>query len=206
MSVALGTPDVAKLYTATKTAETAKEVDSTDNLKDDRIYLFSGQDDTVVDPKVMQALQTYYQYFVEVNNIVSDFAVPAEHCLPTLDYGEVCNRKSSPYIGKCNFDGAGIALTTLYGDLKTGTAIAANLIEFDQTPFFSGSGTSISSVGYAYIPTACQNGASCHLHINFHGCEQNLETIGNQYAADTGFNGYAEANNIIVVRLFPRRR
>ena len=39
----------------------------------------------------------------------------------------------------------------------------------------------------------------CRLHVAFHGCEQSTEFIKQQYVQDTGYNGIAEANNIIVI-------
>ena len=41
-----------------------------------------------------------------------------EHCLPTVNYGEVCDTLSSPYLGNCKYDGAGAALNTLYHNSK----------------------------------------------------------------------------------------
>jgi len=81
--------------------------------------LFSGTEDSVVHPEVMASLLTYYEAFIPANNITSDFNFDAEHCLPTLDYGEDCTTLSSPYIGDCNYDGAGHAFNVLY-DTKIG--------------------------------------------------------------------------------------
>jgi hypothetical protein len=200
MATYMGTPNVAELVAITNKDALAKFIDSPINLSDDRVYIFSGKDDTVVDQAVVQSLQQYYQYYVPVDNIVADYNIPAEHCFPTLNYGESCSQLKSPYIGKCDFDGAYTALSTLYGsNLKSGTALSSNLMEFDQTPYFKSATSSIGKVGYIYVPTACAKGTACSLHLSFHGCEQNLDAIGNQYAADTGFNSWAEANNIIMV-------
>jgi hypothetical protein len=168
-------------------------------MKDDHVYLFSGSGDTVVDPDVMKALQSYYQVYVDVSNIVADYNVLAEHCIPTVDYGEPCATLKSPYIGKCNYDGAYMALSSLYGDLTTGSEISSNLIAFDQTPYIVDRQSSLGDTGYIYVPKSCASGTTCHLHISFHGCKQDLATIGNDYAAHAGFNRWAEANNIIVL-------
>ena len=72
-----------------------------------------------------------------------------------------------------------------------------NLFQFDQTPF--GTGGSLNTFGYIYVPTACANGASCALHVNFHGCEQTTADIGNDYPNHVGLNEWAESNNIVVV-------
>jgi len=109
MDTYLGTPSIERLVSLTKQDANLKKIDDPANLADDRIYLFSGKSDTVVHPEVMQSLQEYYLNFIKATNLVGDFALDAEHCLPTVDYGEACTRLSSPYIGKCNFDGAGAA-------------------------------------------------------------------------------------------------
>jgi len=75
--------------------------------------------------------------------------------------------------------------------------VAANLFAFEQQPFVTRDAASIGSVGYVYIPTSCQNGkqaaaASCRVHVSFHGCEQNLALVGNEYSQHAGFNEWAE--------------
>src|SRR3546814_9119102 len=74
-----------------------------------------------------------------------------------------------------------------------------NVIKFVQTPYYSGLLTSWNSYGYIYVPTACQTGASCKLHVSFHGCLQTNQNIDNKYAHDTGYNEWAETNNIVVL-------
>jgi hypothetical protein len=200
MDTTLGPPEVEKLIALTRTDHTLGFVDNPDrNLKNDNIYLFSGNLDTVVDQRVVKALEQYYLAFS--NNVVADYHVDAEHCIPTINYGENCNTLSSPYIGKCNFDGTKAALETIYGkSLSQGKAIPENLFKFNQKPYYFSQYTAIGDIGYIYIPTACQSkGTDCALHISFHGCQQNLELIGPEYATHAGFNQWAEANNIIVV-------
>lgn len=200
MYALMGGPKTDTLIKYTKDEAVQGNIDAVSNLKDDKIYLFSGTKDTVVNPKVMHALQDYYNAFVTPSNIATEFTIAAQHCLPTLDYGEACGVKASPYIGKCMYDGAGIALKQLYGPLTSGKSVSANFIQFDQTDFYSGTGTSIDTTGYIYIPTACASGTTqCKLHMSFHGCSQGQSFIGDEYAADTGFNNWAEANNIVVV-------
>lgn len=195
-----GLPDVTKLLKVTANYASTGDIDKTANLLDDRVYLYSGEDDSVVDSGVMSTLQTYYNNYVQPQNVVGDFAVESEHCWPTLSYGERCSTLASPYIGKCNFDGAGAAVQTLYPTITTrGTAVSANLKSFSQTPYITDTKASIDDTGYIYVPTACQNGATCHLHVSLHGCLQNIALIGNQFAADIGLNEWAEANNIVVL-------
>ena len=199
----MGGPDTSKLISYTDKQVSAKTIDDTANLKDDKVFIYSGSKDSVVDPKVVHALEDYYNNYLPQGNVVSNFKLASQHCIPTLNYGETCGKLSSPYIGDCAYDGAGTGLQQMLGTLnKATTAVAANLFTFDQTPFFSGAGKDIclSDTGYIYIPTACQNGASaCRLHMSFHGCSQEQASIGSDYANHAGFNTWAEANNIVVV-------
>lgn len=199
--VTLGAPNTDELIALTWADASLNYIDSPVHLADDKVYIFSGKDDSVVNSKVVHSLQSYYTAFVKPGNIVANYDISAEHCLPTIDYGEPCATLASPYLGNCNFDGAGAALKTIYGNnLKSGNAIETNLKSFDQTSFIKRTLTSIADTGYIYVPTNCADGkASCSLHISFHGCEQNVELIGSAYAEHAGFNSWAEANNIIVL-------
>lgn len=139
--------------------------------------LIPGLSDTVVVSQVVHSLQAYYSYFMDASRIETSYDVNSEHCLPTLDYGEACLTLSSPYLGKCGYDGAGAAFATLYGGSTLQSRVAAydesRLFTFDQTPFIVGKHTSIAEVGYIYVPKACENtkvsrcsetGAGCCVH------------------------------------------
>lgn len=201
MDVSLGIPQTEKLIALTTADYEAGYIDNYKNMHDDRVYLYSGKDDTVVDGQVVQELQKYYSAFTSGDNIVASYNVNAEHCMPTIDYGEDCSTLTSPYIGKCGFDGAGEAFKTLYGsnfNART-TMVSSNLLSFNQKPYFNDVYSSIGNTGYIYVPTACANGGSCRLHVALHGCHQTIEEIGNEYAAHAGYNEWAESNNIIIL-------
>lgn len=200
-------------------------IDNTNNLINDIVYLYHGSLDSIINPIVSESLQSYYNAFVKLNNIAVNYNFPSEHCIPTLSYGSSCEILSSPYIGNCNYDGAGNALNFLYknklfnNSLIKSNQITTNLHKFDQTIFipqlkpnhFLSAMNSISNFGYIYIPTNCENNffsesknsmsnnIVCDLHISFHGCLQNLELISNDYAINSGFNNYAEKNNIVIL-------
>lgn len=108
MDTTAGLPEVDKLVALTRADAYSGLVDDPDkHMQNDKVYLFSGTKDSVVAPEVVASLLTYYEAFIPASNITTVFDFSAEHCLPTLDYGEDCETKSSPYIGDCNFDGAG---------------------------------------------------------------------------------------------------
>jgi len=86
-----------------------------------------------------------------------------------------------------------------------GTFDSSNLMQFSQTSFGAdGFTNSLDSVGYYYVPKACQVGSgtnttTCNIHLNFHGCTQGQSSVGTTYVSYTGLNEWAEANNIIIV-------
>lgn len=196
----MGGPQTSKLISYAEDQAALGHIDATSNLAGSKVYVFSGSKDTTVKPSVVKTLEPFYSAF-NAAPLETEYTIPAQHCIPTLDYGEACGVKASPYIGKCDYAGAGHAFQTLYGtSLEAGTAKQSNLFEFDQTEFFTGTQTSLNEFGYIYIPSACQDGSTaCRLHMSYHGCLQDYDDIGDVWAEDAGYNDWAEANNIVVV-------
>jgi hypothetical protein len=52
------------------------------------------------------------------------------------------------------------------------------------------------------VPLACAQGATCRVHIAFHGCQQTDALIGDRFRAEAGYNRWADTNNLIV--LYPQ--
>jgi poly(3-hydroxybutyrate) depolymerase len=133
-------------------------------------------------------------------------------------------------------DLAGAILSHIYGELaprqslvshaRTGVevdkALGDLVVAFDQKAVFdriepgaaamSLINASMANKGYIFIPEACQSGATCRLHVAFHGCKQGGETgekagygySGNIFAKYAGYNEWAKTNNIVV--LYPQVR
>lgn len=180
-------------------------IDPVANLEGSRLFLFSGSIDSTVKPGVMDALRTYYGNFIPNANIVYKKDLAAEHAMITDDYGSTCSVKASPYINNCNFDLAGAILQQLYGPLNPrnpNPLPEGNFIEFNQGQFITNHGMAAS--GWAYVPASCQPGAvaPCRLHVVFHGCQQNTSQVGQQFVRQTGYNRWADTNNIVV--LYPQ--
>jgi len=134
--------------------------------------------------------------------VTTSYDIPAEHCWPTNDFGNACDYRGSPYLSNCAYNGAWAGLSTFYKHLHHPVnEIATNLFEFDQSEYTT-PGDSLNSAAYMYVPTACQHGAKCRLHICFHGCGMTLADIGTTFIQNNEVNPIAEANNIIV--LFPQ--
>ena len=101
---------------------------------------------------------------MDASRIDTSYDVNTEHCVPTLNYGEDCLVLSTPYIGNCNYDGAGVALQSLYGELnpRVSAADPARLFEFSQLPYIKDNYASLGDVGYIYVPEACENSEVIH--------------------------------------------
>jgi len=181
------------------------DIDDLANLADDRVWLYSCKVDTLVRQGVMEKLDQFYQHFVSSSQITKDFDQMSQHGFPTLDYGVMCEMLESPFILKCNYDGAGKILQSAYGHINPPVQPnPSNLLSFDASIY--GVNSNLLPIGYIYVPTGCRNTSSpeplCRLHVAFHGCEQSYEYIDTKYVENTGYNAYAESNNIVV--LYPQ--
>lgn len=191
---------VSSLISTTNTWASQGVIDPVVNLQNSRVYLFSGSIDSTVKPGVVDALKTYYGSFVQAANVLHKKDIAAEHAMITDDYGNACATKASPYISDCNFDLAGAMLAHLYGSLNprsSATLPAASFVEFKQSQFVNGHG--MAPTGWAYIPQACSSGAQCRVHVVLHGCQQNVTLVQQQYVRNTGYNRWAETNNLVMI-------
>ncbi|MBA3565038.1 MAG: PHA-depolymerase-like protein [Gammaproteobacteria bacterium] len=182
----------------------AGRIDPTADMAGDRVWLFSGGADDVVLTPVVDRLRAFYESFVDAGNVVYlRGQIPeAQHAMITDDYGKPCGFEGGAYINDCDFDAAGALLKHIYGALQPPVeAPAAHLKLFDQSVF---SGTdSLAAEGFIYVPSDCESGnALCRLHVAFHGCRQNRNVLGDEYARHAGYNEWAEANDVVV--LYPQ--
>ena len=190
----------SSLVTTTNNWASQGSIDPVVNLQSSKVYLFSGSIDSTVKTGVMDALKTYYNSFVPAANVVYKKDIAAEHAMITDDYGSTCSTKGSPYINDCNFDLAGTMLAHFYGTLNArnnGTLAAGNFVEFNQSQFITNHG--MAPTGWAYIPAACTSGTQCRVHVVLHGCQQNVTLVQQQYVRNTGYNRWADTNNIVMI-------
>ena len=190
----------SSLVTTTNNWASQGSIDPVVNLQASKVYLFSGSIDSTVKTGVMDALKTYYNSFVPAANVVYKKDIAAEHAMITDDYGSGCSTKASPYINDCNFDLAGAMLAHFYGTLNprnSATLATGNFVEFNQSQFITGHG--MAPTGWAYIPQACTTGAQCRVHVVLHGCQQNVTLVQQQYVRNTGYNRWADTNNMVMI-------
>ncbi|MEC4720268.1 PHB depolymerase family esterase [Noviherbaspirillum sp. CPCC 100848] len=182
-------------------------IDPTSNLSTSKVYLFSGTIDSTVKQPVMNDLKTMYANYVPAANVTYKNNIAAEHALATDDYGNDCSVNASPYINDCNFDTAGEILKWIYGTLnaKNAGTLGGSFVNFNQRSFWgNGDPTNhgMANDGWAYVPANCAAGQACKLHVVFHGCKQNVATVGTQFYQRTGYNRWADTNNMII--LYPQ--
>ncbi len=205
-SAASTAPDVAPLITATNDLFTAGKIDDPKNLATAHVFLFGGADDSVVNPLVVDATQSYFAAFVPSSAIHYESRRAATgHTTPTLAYGGSCDSNTSPWIGKCDYDGAGLALAQIYGTLvaasttPTGTIATLAQSDFVTNP----SSHSLGDTAYVYVPASCAAGETCRVHVAFHGCEMNASgSEGSAFYLHAGYNEWADTNHLVV--LYPQ--
>jgi hypothetical protein len=200
-----GVPNVKLLAERTRKRAQAGRIDAVEGLRRDRIYLFTGTKDSTVLPSIVAAAAQLYIGLgvpAEQVKVVSDIA--AGHAFVTLDKGVGCGVTAGPYITDCDYDQAGALLAHIYGALKPRTAHpTGDYLVFDQREFVHDlTGHGLGTAGLLYLPRACRSGAGCRVHIVFHGCNQQRETVGDAFAHDTGYANWADANRLLV--LFPQ--
>ncbi|MGH8809644.1 MAG: extracellular catalytic domain type 2 short-chain-length polyhydroxyalkanoate depolymerase [Noviherbaspirillum sp.] len=204
-ATATSKPPTSSLITTTNTWASQGSIDPTSNLTNSKVYLFSGSLDSTVKPLVMNEANNYYKNYVNNANIFYKNNIAAEHAMVTDYFGSACSTKASPYINNCNFDLAGEILKWIYGPLNaknTGT-LGGSFVEFNQSDFIASPTThGMANTGWAYVPANCGASQACKLHVAVHGCQQDPTKIQDKYYKSTGYNKWADSNNMIV--LYPQ--
>lgn len=198
--------DVGAIEKQLLAAEKSKDVDSLDNLKTARLYLYNSDTDAVVRPPMRKKNTEFFEKFVPRANIRVEQDLSSAHGFPTVDYGVDCGQAQAPYLMKCNYDTAGEILKQMY----PGTALskkpmdAGSLYVVDQTEF-ADENALLAQTGWLYVPVACEKaGANCRLHVALHGCLQSGENIKDIFAIHAGYNDWAEGSKIVI--LYPQAR
>lgn len=199
----LGPPVAEKSIGAVQTKADEGLIDDPRGLTDDRVFLFSGTLDNLVPASVVATVGDVYQAFGDAAQTLLVQNVEAPHAMLTLDFGNPCLSMESPFINACAFDLAGMTLKQIYGPLAPPKPADDGLHAFTQAEFADPrTRHGLAERGFVYVPKACAEGARCRLHIAFHGCQQNEAMIGEAFVRHAGYNGWADANDIVV--LYPQ--
>jgi poly(3-hydroxybutyrate) depolymerase len=204
-------PDVAALAQAATDAAKAGTIAPLTGLAGDHVLVLHGRADKTVAESLSADTTALYRKLgtgaSKPLDLVEDLARGFTHTFPTLDSGAACDVATAPYVGKCGFDAAAAIFAALYGKPPHDAAKAASgeLKTFDQDAFRKdGADAFLGAKGYVYVPKACASGKRCALHIAFHGCQQNADTVGETFVRDAGYDRWADAYGIVV--LYPQTR
>jgi len=196
-------PDAKALAGIARRAADEGRIDPVDGLVDDKAWVFHGAKDAITAKPVSDALVAFYGGFLPPAHVRYETAVPAAHGFPTEDEGIACDTASEPWLIDCDYDAAGVLLAQLYGELKPRVrSHGSQLRPFDQQRYAAPGATSLADLGYVYVPKRCEEGATCRVHVAFHGCRQGTSFVGQAFVKDAGYNEWAEANDIVV--LYPQ--
>ena len=200
-----GVPNVKRLVRQAELLAEGAKISPLAAVRDDKVYLFSGQQDRTVVPAIVASAARFMKGLgIPDENIKRVSQYPAGHAFVTEDAGGSCELSSKPYVVDCDYDQAGDLLAHIYGTLKPRAPTAQQTyITFDQRPFVTDLARhGMSDQGIIYVPQACVIDGGCRVHVAFHGCGQNSDQVGDVFVKGSGFARWADNNRLII--LFPQ--
>jgi len=197
-------PDVGELATLVRERAANGSIAALAGIADDRILVFHGALDTTVGAAVSGAAAALYRQLGAA--VEEDTSRAISHTFPTESAGGACEASEAPYIGRCGYDAAAAIFATLEGRALSGPGAGdGELRRFDQKRYRdAGKDVQLADHGYVYVPRTCAAGATCALHVAFHGCQQNVDAVGEAFVRDAGYNRWADAYGVVV--LYPQTR
>jgi poly(3-hydroxybutyrate) depolymerase len=197
-------PPLEKLLNEAQRQAAANAIDAPAHLARSRVWLGSGSGDEVVKPEVVELAADFYRHWLPASAVRFESIPDAGHALVTPGGPNACAETRAPFINRCgDFDAPGRLLAWLLGELKPrADKLNGDLLAFAQGEFTHGARPAgMGGKAWVYIPQACLAGG-CRIHVAFHGCKQNEETLGDGYVRAAGYNPWAENNRLIV--LYPQ--
>ena len=200
-------PSVDELRARAEALAGAGRIAPLARLSDDRVWLFSGGRDSIVDTAVMERLAAFYGQWIAPSAIRFVKLPEAGHAMISIvaPAANPCGSEQSPFINRCgDFDAAGEMLGYLLGRLRpAASTLSGEMLRFDQGAFVAGKAidAGLADAAYAFVPQACHSNA-CRVHVVFHGCRQSTAQIGRRFVDGAGYNRWADSNRIIV--LYPQ--
>jgi hypothetical protein len=213
---------VDKLVAYAAAAHAAGKIDDPANWADKPIYLYAGAADSVVNADVVRKAAALYSADfsgaavtateeARKGGVTLHVQDGAQHAFSTdvAGYGNACGGLASPFINFCDYDGAGAVLNTIYSGLKPRVdPIDSHVVSIDQAQYLTAIGwtakdASMADTAYAYVPSGCAKDArECRIHVVYHGCLSYFGAVQDAIYVHTGYNNWAEANDILI--LYPQ--
>lgn len=208
-------PDVVRLAEQARARADAGKIAPLSGLDGDHVWVMHGAADTTVHELVARASYAIYtalerevaQPPVTGMQLSWDAKRSIGHAWPTRAKGESCAVTQAPFIAACEFDASHEMLATIYGTPahEVRESAAGSLHSFDQNAYRpDGEDAFLADEGFLYTPKQCLEGTRCGVVFAFHGCEQNADTLGKQFAQEIGLNRWADAYDLVVV--YPQTR
>jgi hypothetical protein len=214
-------PDAQQLVALAQQTQRRGLIDKLSHLAGQKIYIFTGSEDKVVDSSVVRTTRRFYEALgVAGKDIEFVDDVPAGHSILTTNAEDnPLGANRPPFINRWTHMQSWDILRHIYGPLnQPSERPGGRIVRFDQREFFHHERrASMSAYGYAYVPKAVEEGAPCRVHVVLHGCMQGYNFVpmangvadrkndapyGNRYYSTTGYNEIADSNNIVV--LYPQ--
>lgn len=199
-----GAPDAGKLAKRAKELAEDGKIDDLSGLADDKVYLFSGNEDQTVVRTVVEAAKRFYAAAGVPEGSITLVEKEGGHAFLTETEGTACGLSEGPYVSDCDYDQAKAILEWIYGVplADPSPSPTGKFITFDQSAFNNGVPNGLAAEGVVYVPEDCVTHPGCRLHIALHGCEQAREKVGDAFIKESGFARYADTNRLVV--LFPQ--
>ena len=203
MQVDWGVPDADALAQRAKELAQDGKIDSLSGLADDKVYLFSGNEDKTVLHPVVEAAKRFYEAAGVPSGNLRLLEEKGGHAFETEREGTACGLSERPYVSDCNYDQAKAILEWIYGPLAPpSSSPTGQFLLFDQSAFDNTPPDGLAQEGVVYVPSDCPSHSGCRLHIALHGCDQARETVGDAFIMESGFARWADTNRIVI--LFPQ--
>ncbi|MFQ3249945.1 MAG: poly(3-hydroxybutyrate) depolymerase [Glaciecola sp.] len=182
---------------------------SPEHNENDKVWMLHGTLDTRINRVVADKLAEQVKTIFKPSNTkyVTDQAF--SHVMPTLSSGAECSESNAPFIGNCQYDAAGELLNFIKPlesakSTKSNETLSLDLVTFNQANYAGEHAETLGEDAFLFVPESCKTDGNCDVHVSFHGCNQNAEAIGNEYAKNAGFNAWADTNNLVV--LYPQTK
>lgn len=186
----------------TKKKKVPDEIDSLDNIKKQRVFLFHGKQDKVVKFDVLAKNEYFYTNLKattkaqSMDNLGHSFAT-------NNSSGAACETSISPYINNCQYDSIDAFFKFIYPDKSVATSSTdkqklyswniENIIGSEKL-----NKAHLSKEVYIYIPKSCENN-TCSAHLALHGCHQAPEFVGMDFIEKAGYLEAAEKYKAILI-------
>ena len=154
MKVSWGVPDVERLAKRAKELAEDGKIDALSGLADDKVYLFSGDEDQTVQRPVVEAAKRFYAAAGVPEASVTLVERQGGHAFLTETEGTACGLSKEPL--------SATATTTrrrrsLNGSMALPSPIplpspTGKFIIFDQSPFSQGVANGLAAEGVVYVP------------------------------------------------------